>query len=184
MNSECRIQNSKIEKICNKKNTFSIKIYYIIWYNFFTCLFVIMVKIITEWLDDKIIHTSQNITQKEIHDFTWTVHEEISQDFQKDKQTKEFDYQHLLNKPNMTEKDQANMKKSIKYLIDKKMNTEKDFKKLEAINYETNYIEIWWIKRARENLKAKPNDENILQYDNEVYFTFDALRQQNILLAS
>jgi hypothetical protein len=64
------------------------------------------------------------------------------------------------------------------------MNTEKDFKKLEAINYETNYIEIWWIKRARENLKAKPNDENILQYDNEVYFTFDALRQQNILLAS
>jgi hypothetical protein len=42
----------------------------------------------------------------------------------------------------MTEKDQANMKKSIKYLIDKKMNTEKDFKKLEAINYETNYIEI------------------------------------------
>ena len=52
------------------------------------------------------------------------------------------DYKFLLNKPNMTAKDKANMEKSIKFLIDKKMDTSENIKKLEAIIYYGNYIEI------------------------------------------
>ncbi|HBB04416.1 TPA: hypothetical protein DCZ39_06050 [Patescibacteria group bacterium] len=51
-------------------------------------------------------------------------------------------HENLLNKPNMTPTDKANMEKSIKFLIDKKMDTEENLKKLEAINYGSNYIEI------------------------------------------
>lgn len=42
----------------------------------------------------------------------------------------------------MTAKDKANMEKSIKFLVDKKMDTSENLKKLEAINYGSNYIEI------------------------------------------
>jgi hypothetical protein len=42
----------------------------------------------------------------------------------------------------MTEKDKINMEKSIKFLVDNGMDSPKNLKKLEAINYGTNYIEI------------------------------------------
>jgi hypothetical protein len=42
----------------------------------------------------------------------------------------------------MTAKDKVNMGKSIKFLVDKKMDTSENLKKLEAINYGLNYIEI------------------------------------------
>lgn len=92
-------------------------------------------------------------------------------------------FEHLLNKPNMTAKDKENMEKSIKFLIDKKMDTSENIKKLEAINYASNHIEIWGVKRARENLKTEPNEKNIFKHGDEVYFTFNALKEQNKLLA-
>ncbi|MEI6774661.1 MAG: hypothetical protein WCL18_07980 [bacterium] len=55
---------------------------------------------------------------------------------------KELNFEQLLNKPNMTAKDKANMEKSIKFLVDKKMDTSENLNKLEAINYGSNYIEI------------------------------------------
>jgi hypothetical protein len=76
------------------------------------------------------------------------------------------------------------MEKSIKFLVDKKMDTSANLKKLEAINYWSNFIEIGWVKRARENLKAEPNNKNIFKHDDEIYFTFDALKEQNNLLAN
>ncbi len=93
-------------------------------------------------------------------------------------------YQYLLNKPNMTPKDKANMEKSIKFLVDKKMDTSENLKKLEAINYGSNYIEIGGVKRARENLKAEPNNKDIFKHGDEVYFKFDTLKEQNKLLAN
>jgi hypothetical protein len=42
----------------------------------------------------------------------------------------------------MTDKDKENMEKSIKFLINKKMDTSENIKKLEAILYYQNYIEI------------------------------------------
>ncbi|MEI6773923.1 MAG: hypothetical protein WCL18_03810 [bacterium] len=55
---------------------------------------------------------------------------------------KESNHEHLLNKPNMTAKDKANMQKSIDFLVDNKIATSENLKKLEAINYGSNYIEI------------------------------------------
>jgi hypothetical protein len=63
------------------------------------------------------------------------------------------------------------------------MDSPKNLKKLEAINYGTNYIEIGWVKRSRENLKAEPNNKNIFKHGDEVYFKFDTLKEQNELLA-
>ncbi len=84
----------------------------------------------------------------------------------------------------MTPKDKANMEKSIKFLVDKKMDTSENLKKLEAINYGSNYIEIGGVKRARENLKAEPNNKDIFKHGDEVYFKFDTLKEQNKLLAN
>jgi hypothetical protein len=64
------------------------------------------------------------------------------------------------------------------------MDTSENLKKLEAINYGLNYIEIGWVKRARENLKAEPNNKNIFKHGDEIYFKFDALKEQNNLLAN
>ena len=83
----------------------------------------------------------------------------------------------------MTAKDKADMKKSINFLVDNKIATSENLKKLEAINYGSNYIEIGWVKRARENLKAKTNNRNIFKHGDEVYFKFDTLKEQNKLLA-
>lgn len=141
-----------------------------------------MVKTTVGWLDDQTTNEPKKVIEEEIKDVAWTVHTEIAEDFQKNEEAT--DYQHLLNKPNMTEKDKANMEKSIKFLVDKKMDTEENFKKLEAINYGSNYIEIGGVKRARENLKAEPNNKNIFKHDDEIYFKFDALKEQNKLLAN
>lgn len=55
---------------------------------------------------------------------------------------KGLNYEHLLNKPNMTAKDKANMQKSIDYLIEKKMDTSENLQKLDAIVYTSESIEI------------------------------------------
>ena len=99
------------------------------------------------------------------------------------KESKSNTYEHLLNKENMTAKDKENMKKSINFLVDKKMDTSENIKKLEAINYRFDYIEIGWVKRTRENLKAEPNKKDIFKHGDEVYFKFDTLKEQNKLLA-
>jgi len=44
-------------------------------------------------------------------------------------------YEQLLNNPNMTPTDKENMEKSIKYLVDNKIDTSENLKKLETINY-------------------------------------------------
>ena len=98
------------------------------------------------------------------------------------KEKKEGSYENVIDKINPTAKDKINMEKSIKFLIDNKMNTEENLKKLEAINYGPNYIEIWWIKRARENLKAEPNGKDIFQHWDEIYFGFHQMVEQMNLL--
>ena len=55
---------------------------------------------------------------------------------------KESSYEHLLNKPNMTPKDKENMEKSIRILINNKMDTEENLQKLNAIKYGSDYREI------------------------------------------
>jgi len=94
-------------------------------------------------------------------------------------------YTQLLNKPNMTAKDKEWMQKTIKFLEDNDMLTEENIKKLEAINYASNYIEIWWIKRAREDLKAQPKKKVIFQHGDTTYFkrSEDMLKEQNEILA-
>ena len=98
---------------------------------------------------------------------------------------------YLLNKPNMTEKDKENMRRCISELFDEegikkreKIDYKSNYKKLEAINYWLNYIEIGGVKRARENYKTKSNDKDIFKYGDEVYFKFDALKEQSWLLAT
>ena len=82
---------------------------------------------------------------------------------------KELNHEHLLNKPNMTAKDKVNMEKSIKFLVDQKMDTSENLKKLEAINYGSNYIEIAWLKFSREKFvpevkfNDKPNSYNVFE---------------------
>ena len=73
---------------------------------------------------------------------------------------KESNHENLLNKPNMTVKDRLNMEKSIIFLIDRKMDSSENLKKLEAINYGSNYIEIAWLKFSREKFvpEVKFND--------------------------
>jgi hypothetical protein len=64
------------------------------------------------------------------------------------------------------------------------MNTLENLKKLDSINYGLDFIEIGWIKRARNNLTAKPNNKDIFKRWNEVYFGLNALEEQNKLLAN
>ncbi len=73
----------------------------------------------------------------------------------------------LLNKENMTSEDKENMKKSIDQLKRQWIDTGENMKKLNAIIYHANAIEIWWVKRARENLTAAEN-KNKWIYNHEV----------------
>ncbi len=61
-------------------------------------------------------------------------------------------HKELFNKPNMTLIDKENMKKSIQYLKDKKMDTSENLKKLDDIKYGITFIEIGGIKFSREKL--------------------------------
>ena len=91
--------------------------------------------------------------------------ENIATSFQDEKadseESKEVTKEDLLNKPNMTSTDKENMQKSISYLQKNKMDTEKNLKKLDAINYGSNYIEIGGVKFSREKLvpHVKFNEE-------------------------
>ena len=110
---------------------------------------------------------------------------------QKKKEAKEkkerwkIDHEDLLNKPNMTAKDKEWMKKSIDYLVENNMDTPKNRKKLFAINYAKKYIEIWGVKRARQDITAKPNGETIFQHEGMTYFqrSEEMIKEQNALLA-
>lgn len=92
--------------------------------------------------------------------------------------------EHFLNKPNMTAKDKEWMEKTIEYLIDNQMNTQENFRKLDRIFYAKEYIEIWGVKRTREDVVAEPNWKNIFQYDDVIYFlsSRDDISQRNEML--
>lgn len=98
---------------------------------------------------------------------------------------KEHNHEYLLNKPNMTAKDKEWMKKSIDYLVEKKMDTSENLKKLDAIVYTPESIEIWGVKRARKDISAKPNGKNIFQHNNVTYFkrSEEMIKEQNKILA-
>ena len=93
--------------------------------------------------------------------------------------------ENLLNKPNMTAKDKEWMQKTIEYLVEKKMDTPENCKKLFAINYAKNCIEIWGVKRARQDITAKPNGKTIFQHNSVTYFkrSEEMIKEQNALLA-
>lgn len=82
----------------------------------------------------------------------------------------------LLNKPNMTSTDKENMQKSITYLEEKGMDIQKNLKKLDAINYGSNYIEIGGVKFSREKLvpqvkfNKKPNKYDVFESDKKWVF--------------
>lgn len=82
----------------------------------------------------------------------------------------------LLNKPNMTSIDKENIQKSITYLEEKGMDTQENLKKLDAINYGSNYIEIGGVKFSREKLvpqvefNKKPNKYDVFESNNKWVF--------------
>ena len=90
----------------------------------------------------------------------------------------------LLSKPGMTAKDKEWMKKTIEYLVEKNMDTPENRKKLFVINYAKNHIEIWGIKRARQDITAKPNGKNIFEHNGVTYFkrSEEMIKEQNTLL--
>ena len=82
---------------------------------------------------------------------------------------KEHNYEHLLNKPGMTPEDNANMEKSIKFLVDNQKDTSENIKKLEAVKYGSNYREIAGLKFSREKVvpqvkfNDKPNKHGVFE---------------------
>ena len=87
-------------------------------------------------------------------------------------------YSYLLEKPEMMTKDKEWMQKAIKLLVDTWVDTQENINKLDAIVYASNYIEIWGVKRAREDVKAPSmfvDNQNVFQYGDETYFTFNSL---------
>lgn len=106
----------------------------------------------------------------------------VEKEFEKEFE-KYFLKENLFNRLGMTEEDNVNMTKSIEFLVDKKMDTSENLKKLRTINYGSNYIEIWWVKRARENLKAEPDGKDIFKHGDEIYFKFNTWKKQNKSLA-
>lgn len=97
----------------------------------------------------------------------------------------------------MTPTDKENMEKSIKYLVNKKQDTPENLKKLEAIKYGVNFIEIGGVRFSREKLipqvkfKSEPNRSNVFGSDkkgifktnyngkDEYYLTTDAYIQES-----
>jgi hypothetical protein len=77
---------------------------------------------------------------KKLQDVLWD--EEEKKTLGPVKEKKEELRKHLLNKPNMTAKDKDGMQKSIDFLVSKEMDTEENLKKLDAINYAQDHIEI------------------------------------------
>ncbi len=130
---------------------------------------------------------------KEIVEKAKTITPKVDQEALKDliiwkpdkKESKEITKEHLLNKPNMTIKDKEWMQKSIDYLIEKKMDTSENLKKLDAIVYTAEFIEVGGVKRARKDITAKPNGKNIFQHNNVTYFkrSESMIKEQNDLLA-
>ena len=86
----------------------------------------------------------------------------------------------------MTIKDKFNKQRAIKFLVDHNMDTSENLKRLEAVNYTANYIEIGGVRRAREDVKAKPDGKNIFQHCATTYFKRDekTMKKQTALLAS
>lgn len=82
---------------------------------------------------------------------------------------KESSYEHLLNKPNMTPKDKENMEKSIRILINNKMDTEENLQKLDAIKYGSDYREIAWLKFSRKTLVPKRTKFNAFPNENNIF---------------
>lgn len=100
------------------------------------------------------------------------------------KETWKITHEHLLDKPNMTTKDKEGMQKAIDYLIENDMDTPENFKKLDAIIYAAEYIEIWGIQRAREDITANPNNKTILEHNGVTYFKWnrELIEEENRLL--
>ncbi len=102
--------------------------------------------------------------------------ENIAGTFQDGKVESKKDDTHLLNKPNMTAIDKENMQKSITYLRTNGMDSEENLKKLDAINYGPDYIEIWGVKFSREKLvpqvkfNEEANEYNIFESNAEWVF--------------
>lgn len=110
---------------------------------------------------------------------------EEKSDKKESKETWKIAHEHLFNKPNMTAKDKEGMQKSIDYLVEKKMDTSENLKKLDAIVYTAESIEVGGVKRARKDITAKPNGKNIFQHNNVTYFkrSESMIKEQNDLLA-
>ena len=65
------------------------------------------------------------------------------------------------------------------------MDTAENLKKLDAIVYTTEYIEIGGVKRARKDITAKPNKKTIFQHNDVTYLQWspEMIQEQNALLA-
>ncbi len=125
---------------------------------------------------------AKDLTDEEIDIVVAEKQRRISANFN---DSKESTKKNLLNKPNMTAKDKEGMQKSIDYLIEKKMDTSENLKKLDAIVYTAESIEVGGVKRARKDITAKPNGKNIFQHNNVTYFqrSESMIKEQNDLLA-
>lgn len=103
----------------------------------------------------------------------------------KKKEILETTKKNLLNKPNMTPKDKEWMQKAIDFLVERNMDTSGNLKRLDAIVYTQESINIGGVKRTRKDISAKPNSETILEYDGLTYFrrSKKMIEEQNTLLS-
>lgn len=87
---------------------------------------------------------------------------------------------------NMTAKDKENKQKAINFIKSKpELNTPANLAMLDKIIYHKDSIEIGWVKRAREDIKAEPDNKKIFQHGDTTYFQRreKMIKKQNKLLA-
>ena len=101
--------------------------------------------------------------------------------FDQDEAQKNFE--NLLRNPNMNDKDKSWMTKVIKLLRENNLLTYDNFKKLDAIVYTPQFIEIWWVKWLRKDLDSKKNEYSSI-YNSKTYFkwTPEMIKEQSEIL--
>jgi len=75
----------------------------------------------------------------------------------------------IFSKPNMTIQDKNWMQKAYNLLLAYQWDTLENLKKLDAIIYSPNYIQIGDVKRARDDVSLEPNNKTIFHKEGVTY---------------
>lgn len=113
------------------------------------------------------------------------IHDQIIEAFDKDeeRQKKEIEEikEKLFSNPNMNDQDKRNMRFMMNLVLEKKRNVLENLKKLEAINYTIDYVEVWGVKWGRRVLKNDPNWSHVLW--NDLRVKTSSFKEQNEMLS-